>query len=95
MDEIYDVIVLGTGLKECILSGLLSVDGKKVSIISFFCTYRFESQAIYCSDCRLVKNLADYKVIEYSYDCFPCAFSADFFFSYKFPLLYRNLIPQT
>lgn len=25
-----DVIVLGTGLKECILSGLLSVSGKKV-----------------------------------------------------------------
>ena len=30
MDEEYDVIVLGTGLKECILSGLLSVAGKKV-----------------------------------------------------------------
>ena len=25
-----DVIILGTGLKECILSGLLSVKGKKV-----------------------------------------------------------------
>eukprot|EP00249_Psilotum_nudum_P015102 c25166_g1_i1 orf=378-1712(-) len=30
MDEEYDVIVLGTGLKECILSGLLSVDRQKV-----------------------------------------------------------------
>lgn len=30
MDETYDVIVLGTGLKECILSGLLSVNGFKV-----------------------------------------------------------------
>jgi Rab GDP dissociation inhibitor len=33
MDEIakeYDVIVLGTGLTECILSGVLSVKGKKV-----------------------------------------------------------------
>merc|ERR1712188_202002 len=30
MEEEYDVIVLGTGLKECILSGLLSVSGKKV-----------------------------------------------------------------
>ena len=30
MDEKYDVIVLGTGLKECILSGLMSVNGKKV-----------------------------------------------------------------
>ncbi|RIB26111.1 GDP dissociation inhibitor [Gigaspora rosea] len=29
-DEEYDVIVLGTGLTECILSGLLSVEGKKV-----------------------------------------------------------------
>lgn len=30
MDEEYDVIVLGTGLKECILSGMMSVSGKKV-----------------------------------------------------------------
>ncbi len=30
MDETYDAIVLGTGLKECIISGLLSVDGLKV-----------------------------------------------------------------
>mmetsp|Transcript_8318 Transcript_8318/g.30693 ORF Transcript_8318/g.30693 Transcript_8318/m.30693 type:complete len:442 (+) Transcript_8318:45-1370(+) len=30
MDETYDAIVLGTGLKECILSGLLSVSGMKV-----------------------------------------------------------------
>ena len=39
MDEEYDVIVLGTGLKECILSGLLSVDGLKVS-------HRFPSRPI-------------------------------------------------
>jgi Rab GDP dissociation inhibitor len=30
MDEEYDCVVLGTGLKECILSGVLSVDQKKV-----------------------------------------------------------------
>lgn len=30
MDEQYDVIVLGTGLKECILSAVLSCEGKKV-----------------------------------------------------------------
>jgi len=30
MDEEYDVVVLGTGLKECILSGLLSFDKHKV-----------------------------------------------------------------
>ena len=35
MDEEYDVIVLGTGLKECILSGLLSVDGLKVLSFAF------------------------------------------------------------
>ena len=34
MDESYDAIVLGTGLKECILSGLLSVDGLKVCPVS-------------------------------------------------------------
>ena len=34
MDEEYDVVVLGTGLKECILSGLLSVDGLKVLFFS-------------------------------------------------------------
>ena len=32
MDTSYDAIVLGTGLKECIISGLLSVDGLKVGI---------------------------------------------------------------
>jgi Rab GDP dissociation inhibitor len=30
MNENYDVIVLGTGLTECIISGLMSVSGKKV-----------------------------------------------------------------
>jgi Rab GDP dissociation inhibitor len=30
MDEAYDVIVLGTGLTECIISGLLSAHGRKV-----------------------------------------------------------------
>jgi RAB protein geranylgeranyltransferase component A len=30
MNEEYDAIVLGTGLKECIISGLLSVSGLKV-----------------------------------------------------------------
>lgn len=30
MDDQYDAIVLGTGLKECIISGLLSVNGFKV-----------------------------------------------------------------
>ena len=29
-DGEYDAIILGTGLKECIISGLLAVNGKKV-----------------------------------------------------------------
>lgn len=34
MDQEYDAIVLGTGLKECIISGLLSVSGMKVCAAS-------------------------------------------------------------
>lgn len=34
MDQEYDAIVLGTGLKECIISGLLSVSGMKVRACS-------------------------------------------------------------
>ena len=30
MDQDYDAIILGTGLKEYLLAGLLSVDGKKI-----------------------------------------------------------------
>ena len=30
MDQEYDAIIVGTGLKECLLAGLLSVDGMKV-----------------------------------------------------------------
>lgn len=30
MDESYDIIVLGTGITECILSGILSMEGKRV-----------------------------------------------------------------
>ena len=33
MDEKYDAIVLGTGFKECIISGLLSVEGMKVKAL--------------------------------------------------------------
>lgn len=34
MDQEYDAIVLGTGLKECIISGLLSVSGRKVMLVA-------------------------------------------------------------
>ncbi|CAH1098931.1 unnamed protein product [Psylliodes chrysocephalus] len=46
MDEEYDCIVLGTGLKECILSGLLSVSGKKVLHVDRNKYYGGESASI-------------------------------------------------
>lgn len=46
MDEQYDCIVLGTGLKECILSGMLSVSGKKVLHIDRNKYYGGESASI-------------------------------------------------
>ncbi|XP_068598321.1 rab GDP dissociation inhibitor beta [Brachionichthys hirsutus] len=44
--EEYDVIVLGTGLKECILSGLLAQSGKKVLHIDRNAYYGGESASI-------------------------------------------------
>uniref|UniRef100_A0A0K8V8E3 Rab GDP dissociation inhibitor n=1 Tax=Bactrocera latifrons TaxID=174628 RepID=A0A0K8V8E3_BACLA len=46
MNEEYDAIVLGTGLKECILSGMLSVSGKKVLHIDRNKYYGGESASI-------------------------------------------------
>lgn len=46
MNEEYDCIVLGTGLKECILSGMLSVSGKKVLHIDRNKYYGGESASI-------------------------------------------------
>ncbi|XP_035244469.1 rab GDP dissociation inhibitor beta [Anguilla rostrata] len=42
----YDVIVLGTGLKECILSGIMSVSGKKVLHIDRNPYYGGESASV-------------------------------------------------
>ncbi|XP_068998665.1 rab GDP dissociation inhibitor beta [Embiotoca jacksoni] len=42
----YDIIVLGTGLKECILSGLMSLNGKKVLHIDKNPYYGGESASI-------------------------------------------------
>eukprot|EP01064_Diplonema_japonicum_P036020 TRINITY_DN797_c1_g1_i3.p1 TRINITY_DN797_c1_g1~~TRINITY_DN797_c1_g1_i3.p1 ORF type:complete len:443 (+),score=135.50 TRINITY_DN797_c1_g1_i3:66-1394(+) len=33
MDEAYDVVILGTGLTECVLSGLLATSGQKVLVM--------------------------------------------------------------
>ena len=54
MNEKYDVIVCGTGLKECILSGLLSVKGKKVLHI--------DRNPYYGGDCASVNITNLYKI---------------------------------
>ncbi|KAJ6666298.1 hypothetical protein lerEdw1_000570 [Lerista edwardsae] len=46
MNEEYDVIVLGTGLTECILSGIMSVNGKKVLHMDRNAYYGGESASI-------------------------------------------------
>lgn len=46
MNEEYDVIVLGTGLTECILSGIMSVQGKKVLHMDRNAYYGGESASI-------------------------------------------------
>jgi len=46
MEENYDAIVLGTGLKECILSGMLSVSGKRVLHVDRNKYYGGESASI-------------------------------------------------
>jgi len=46
MDQEYDVIVCGTGLKECILSGLMGVNGKKVLHVDRNSYYGGESASL-------------------------------------------------
>jgi len=50
MDQEYDVIIMGTGLKECILSGLLAVSGKKVLHIDRNHYYGGESASLNLKD---------------------------------------------
>lgn len=68
MDEEYDVIVLGTGLKECILSGLLSVDGLKVNLVplpSVYCesSVYFGRVTSPFSFCCLWESIASYSIV--------------------------------
>jgi len=48
----YDVIVLGTGMKECILGGLLSTEGKKVLTLDRNDFYGAESASLNLKQCR-------------------------------------------
>ncbi len=70
MDATYDAIVLGTGLKECIISGLLSVDGLKVeSVFLQKCAESLSSLYILmCKDfaytCRSCTSTATITMVE-------------------------------
>jgi Rab GDP dissociation inhibitor len=46
MNEEYDAIVCGTGLKECVLSGLLASKGKKVLHVDRNAYYGGESASL-------------------------------------------------
>ena len=62
MDEIapeYDVVVLGTGLTECVLSGVLSVKGKKVLHIDRNDYYGGEAASVNIEN--LFKKYGNYK----------------------------------
>lgn len=50
--EHYDVIVLGTGLKECILGGLLATEKKKVLVLDRNDFYGAESASLNLKQCR-------------------------------------------
>lgn len=66
MNEEYDAIVLGTGLKECILSGLLSVAGKKVLHIDRNSYYGGESASLTPLDALFKKfNMEGVSLDEY------------------------------
>lgn len=64
MDEDYDVIILGTGLKECILSGLLSTNGKKVLHMDRNGYYGAESASLNLEDLYKKFNGSEAKVPE-------------------------------
>uniref|UniRef100_A0A2C9VJZ2 Guanosine nucleotide diphosphate dissociation inhibitor n=1 Tax=Manihot esculenta TaxID=3983 RepID=A0A2C9VJZ2_MANES len=89
MDKEYDMIVLGTGLKECILSGLLSVDGLKVLRMDKNDYYGGESTSLNLnqlwkrsrgSDGKPPESLGMSK--EYNVDMIPKKFRARNFFTY-------------
>jgi Rab GDP dissociation inhibitor len=56
MDEEYDFIILGTGLTECVLSGLLSVQGNKVLHMDRNNYYGAESASLNLSQVSLSES---------------------------------------
>jgi len=53
----YDAIVLGTGMKECILGGLLAVDGKKVLVLDRNNFYGADSASLNLKQCQEKEEL--------------------------------------
>jgi RAB protein geranylgeranyltransferase component A len=56
LDTFLQVIVLGTGLTECILSGLLSVEGKKVLHMDRNDYYGGESASLNLTQVRTISS---------------------------------------
>lgn len=54
MDENYDIIILGTGIAESILSCLFSFDGKKILVLDQNSYYGSESPSV---DLKLLHNM--------------------------------------
>ena len=64
MDEKYDAIILGTGLKECLLAGLLGVAGKKI--------LHMDRNKYYGGESASITPLEE--VLIYSFLCHPTIF---------------------
>ena len=62
-EESYDVIVLGTGLTECIISGLLSVEGKKVLHLDSNNYYGGECASLNLTQVTIIKKYLIYILI--------------------------------
>ena len=63
-DGKYDVIVLGTGMKECVLAGLLAVSGKRV--------LQLDRNGYYGADCASLDLEALHKHFKKPYDEAKC-----------------------
>ena len=64
MDEEYDAVILGTGLKECVLSGLLSVSEKKVLHMDRNNYYGGDGASMY------LEQVTDYMILKIIFCCY-------------------------
>lgn len=59
-NEIYDFIVLGTGITECVLSGILSMEGYKVLHLDRNDYYGGEGASLSLSQVKLCVKILSY-----------------------------------